>query len=64
MSAKEKLNAALALVRADLREEFLKDLVVRLAGSLDTLENFRAEYAECITQALESVDVSRTQAVR
>lgn len=69
MEAKQKLNAALNLVRPDLREEFLKDLVLRMYSSLMAAhaqvgDTPSREYAECVVQALESVDVSRVQAVQ
>lgn len=72
MNAKDKLTAALELVRPDLREEFLKDLVLRCANSMESIDADYAgsngvaarEYAECIAQALESVDVSRADQIK
>ncbi len=64
MTAKQKLDAAIDQVRPDLREEFLRDLVHRMYGSLviateDCAGCYEPEYAECIAQALEAVDVPR-----
>lgn len=65
MEAQYKLNLALGMVRPDLRENFLRDLVNRLAGCVGNPAISEADgpanVSACMEQALESVDVNREE---